>query len=77
MNLFTKQKQTHRLQKQICGHQRGKVEGGGINQEAGINTYTVLYIKQLTRFYETRLNTSFGPYFHTYLLKCLKTTCGN
>ena len=27
MNLFTKQKQTHRLQKQIYGYQREKVEG--------------------------------------------------
>ena len=30
MNLFTKQKQTHRLQKQNYGYQRGQV-GGGIN----------------------------------------------
>ena len=30
MNLFTKQKQTPRLQKQTYGYQRGKV-GGGIN----------------------------------------------
>ena len=28
INLFTKQKHTHRLQKQIQGYQRGKVEGG-------------------------------------------------
>ena len=27
MNLFTKQKQTHRLQKQTYGYQRGKVGG--------------------------------------------------
>ena len=27
MNLFTKQKQTHRLGKQTYGYQRGKVEG--------------------------------------------------
>ena len=26
-NSFTKQKQTHRLQRQIYGYQRGKVEG--------------------------------------------------
>ena len=32
MNLFTKQKQTHRLRKQTNGYQRGKVGGeGGIN----------------------------------------------
>ena len=30
MNLFTKQKQIHRLQKQTYGYQKGKV-GGGIN----------------------------------------------
>ena len=29
MNLFIKQKQTHRLQKQTYGHQRGKVAGRG------------------------------------------------
>ena len=28
MNLFTKQKQTHRHRKQIYGYQRGKREGG-------------------------------------------------
>ena len=28
MNLFTKQKQTHRLQKQACGYQWGNVGGG-------------------------------------------------
>ena len=27
MNLFTKQKQTHRIRKQIYGYQRGKVGG--------------------------------------------------
>ena len=44
MNLFTKQKQTHRLRKQTYGYQRGKV-GGGINWEVGINIDTLLYIK--------------------------------
>ena len=29
MNLFTKQKQTHRHRKQTYGYQRGKVGGGG------------------------------------------------
>ena len=38
MNLFTKQKWTHRHRKQ-----RGK--GGGINKEYGINRYVLLYIK--------------------------------
>ena len=27
MNLYIKQKQTHRHRKQICGYQRGKGEG--------------------------------------------------
>ena len=43
MNLFTKQKQSHIFQKQIYGYQRGKAEGW-INYEAGINTYSLLYI---------------------------------
>ena len=43
MNLFTKQKQIYRLRKQTYGYQRGKV--GGINEEFGINIYTLLYIK--------------------------------
>ena len=42
MNLFTKQKQTHRLRKQTYGHRRGKVGvGGGINWEFGIEIYTL------------------------------------
>ena len=47
MNVFIKQKQTHRHRKQTYAYQRGK-EGGGINQEFGINRYTLLYIKQIT-----------------------------
>ena len=31
MNLFTKQKQTHRHRKQMYGYQRGKKDGGRIN----------------------------------------------
>ena len=41
MNSFTKQKQTHRQRKQTYGYQSGK--GGGINQEYGINIYTLIY----------------------------------
>ena len=53
MNLFTKQKQTHRhkkqtYRKQTYGYQRGKGEERGINQEFGINIYTLLYTKQIT-----------------------------
>ena len=44
MNLFTKQKQSHRLQKQTYGYQSGNV-GGRINYEFAINIYTLLYIK--------------------------------
>ena len=46
MNLYTKQKQIDRHRKQTYGYQRGKV-GKGINQEFGINIYTLLYIKQI------------------------------
>ena len=42
MNLFTKQKQTHRNRKQIYGYQRGR-DSGGINEEFGINAYTVTH----------------------------------
>ena len=43
MNLFRKQKQSHRCTKQTYGYQVGK--GGGINWETGIDIYTLLYIK--------------------------------
>ena len=45
MNLFTKQKQTHRHRKQTYGNQRGKV--GASSKELGNNIYTLLYIKYL------------------------------
>ena len=45
MNLFTKQKETHRHRNQTYGYQRGK-KRGVINQEPGISVYTLLYIKQ-------------------------------
>ena len=48
MNLFSKQKETHRQRKQTYGYQREKGDGGGINCEAGINIYTQLCIKQTT-----------------------------
>ena len=38
MNLFTKQKQIHRLRKQTYGYQKGR---GGV----GINIYTLLYVE--------------------------------
>ena len=43
-------KQTPRLRKQIYGYQRGTV-GGGLNEESGINKYTLLCIKQTVRTY--------------------------
>ena len=42
MNLFIKQKYTHRYRKQTYGYQRGK---GGMNWGFGINIYTLLHIK--------------------------------
>ena len=45
VNLFTKQKQIHRLRKQTYDYQKGNV-GGGITEEVGINRYTLsIYIK--------------------------------
>ena len=46
MNLYTKQKQTHRLRERTYGYQ-GK-GWGGIDWEFGIDTYTLLYLKQIT-----------------------------
>ena len=36
MNLYKKEKQTHRHRKQTNGYQMGKGRGGGINQEYGL-----------------------------------------
>ena len=47
INLLTKQKQSHRYRKQTHGYQRGKVGGGEINWEFGIDIYIPLYIKQV------------------------------
>ena len=44
MNLFTKQKQAHRLREQIHGHQGGRV-GAKIDWEFGTDTYTLLSLK--------------------------------
>ena len=52
MNLFSKQKQTHRHRKHTYGYQGGKVGGGGgggMNWEIGIDIYTLLYIKQINK----------------------------
>ena len=44
MNLYTKQKQTHRHRKQTYVYQRGDGRGG-TNWEYGIKRYKLLYIK--------------------------------
>ena len=43
MNLFTKQKQTHRLQKQIYGHQSGQVAGRDGLGVWGWHMHTIVY----------------------------------
>ena len=48
MNLFTKQKQIHRLRERIYGY-RGEAWGEGIFREFGIDMYTLLYLKWITR----------------------------
>ena len=47
MNLFTKQKQTHRLNERTYVYQGGWV-GVGIDWDFGIDMYTLLYLKQIT-----------------------------
>ena len=47
MNLFTKQKETHRLREQTWGCQ-GEGEGKGIVREFGMDRYTLLYFKWVT-----------------------------
>ena len=51
MNFFAKQKHTHtdfRIKFRVI---KGKTSGGGINQEFGINMYTLLYLKYITTTY--------------------------
>ena len=63
MNLFTKQKQIQRHRKQnLWLPKRIAGEGVEINQEFGINRYTLLYIKQLNNkelLYSTRNYTQY------------------
>ena len=45
MNLFTKQKQTHRLENEFMVTTRGYEWGEGIIREFGVDMYTLLYLK--------------------------------
>ena len=61
MNLFTKQKLSHRYRKQTYGYQGGTGRGG-INWEVGTDIYTLLYINTpLIRTYCI----AEGPLFNT------------
>ena len=44
MDLFSKEKQTHRYRKLTYGYQEETWQGG-INQEFGINVHTLLYTR--------------------------------
>ena len=60
IKLFTKQTQTHRLQKQSYAYPRGNV-GGGINEEVGI--HEVQYVKQINTknlLYSTKNSTQYS-----------------
>ena len=46
MNLFTQQKQTHRLRERTYGYRRGRLRGK--DWEFGIDMYTLLYLKWIT-----------------------------
>ena len=52
-NWFAEQKLRHRIREQTYGHQGGKVAKGGgcgvMNWEIGIEMYTVMCIKWLTK----------------------------
>ena len=61
MNLFTKQKQSHKCKKQTYGHHWDS--GGGINWEIGIDIHTLLCIKQITNkdlLYSTENSTQYS-----------------
>ena len=60
MNLFTKQKQSHRCRKQTYGYQG--IRGEEINCKIGVDTYTLLYIKQINKnlLYSTGNSTQYS-----------------
>ena len=47
MNLFTKQKQTYRFENKFRAT-KGDSQGEGITQEPGLNTHTLLCVRQIT-----------------------------
>ena len=61
INLFTKQKLSHRCRKQICGIQGGN-DGGGINWEIGVDIYTLIYIEFCQEKALVIANTLFQPH---------------
>ena len=74
MNLFTKQ--THRLRKQSDSYQRGKVGGGGINQEFEISIHTLLCIKWITNtdlLYSTGNCTQYFVIIYIHIFKYICT----
>ena len=50
VNLFTQQKQTHRLRERTYGY-GGEGWGGRIDWEVGYDIHTPLYLKQITGTY--------------------------
>ena len=48
VNLYMKQKQTHRCRKQTQAYQKGKRRGTEINQEYEIYRYKLLYIMSIS-----------------------------
>ena len=61
--IFTKQKQIHRLRKLMVIKEDRR--GRGMNQEFGINIYTLLYIKQITN---KHLLYSTGNYIQYFII---------
>ena len=82
MNLFTKQKQTHRLREQTYGYQGGRL-GGGIDWEFGTDMYTLLYLKYITRDFPggpvggTPHSKCRGPRFHPWSGSWIPHACCN
>ena len=73
VNLFTKQKQSHKFRKQTCGYQG--VRGGGEDWKIEIDTHTLLYMykmvtnKDLLTAQGTLLSAMQWPMWETTLRK--------